>query len=107
MASSTADRRPADAADDRDRFIAVRKTDILDALIDHGHLADDAQRDKFREVCRLLAAIYHYEYLAELERLRDDYFYFNPEIEPPARFDQAALARAYADLVASFTAVLA
>jgi hypothetical protein len=113
MTASTADRRHADAADDRgqpddrDHFIAVRKTDILDALIEHGHLADEAQRDKFRQVCRLLAAIYHYEYFAELERLRDDYFYFNPELQPPARFDQAALERAYADLVASFTTVLA
>jgi hypothetical protein len=107
MTSRTADRRQADAADDRDHFIAVRKTDILDALIDHGQLADEAQRDGFRQVCRLLAAIYHYEYFGELERLRDDYFYFNPELEPHARFDHAALERAYADLVASFTAVLA
>jgi hypothetical protein len=103
MTSPTADRRHAD---DRDHFIAVRKTDILDALIDHGHLADDAQRDGFRQVCRLLAAIYHYEYFGELERLRDDYFYFNPELEPHARFDHAALDRAYADMVASFTTVL-
>ncbi|MEA3067975.1 MAG: hypothetical protein QOK41_1382 [Sphingomonadales bacterium] len=110
MTASTADRRRAGdrgQPDDRDHFIAVRKTDILEALIGHGHLADEAQRDEFRQVCRLLAAIYHYEYFAELERLRDDYFYFNPELEPPARFDQAALARAYADLVASFTTVLA
>jgi hypothetical protein len=113
MTASTADRRRADAADDRgqsddrDHFIAVRKTDLLDALIDHGQLADDVQRDRFRQVCRLLAAIYHHEYFAELERLRDDYFYFNPEIEPHARFDQAALECAYADLVASFTSVLA
>jgi hypothetical protein len=110
MTASTADRRHAGdrgQPDDRDHFIAVRKTDILDALIDHGHLADEAQRDEFRQVCRLLAAIYHYEYFAELERLRDDYFYFNPELEPPARFDQAALERAYADLVTSFTTVLA
>src|ERR1700676_1988943 len=107
MTPSKADRRSVDAAGDREHFIAVRKTDILDALIDHGHLADEAQRDNFRQVCRLLAAIYHYEYFAELERLRDDYFYFNPELAPPARFDQAALERAYADLVASFTTVLA
>jgi hypothetical protein len=107
MTSSTADRRHADAADDRDHFIAVRKTDILDALIDHGHLADDARRDGFRQVCRRLAAIFHYEYFAELERLRDDYFYFDPELAPHARFDHAALERAYADLVASFTTVLA
>jgi len=110
MTSNTADRRhadAADAADDRDHFIAVRKTDILDALIDHGHLADDARRDGFRQVCRRLAAIFHYEYFAELERLRDDYFYFDPELAPHARFDHAALERAYADLVASFTTVLA
>jgi hypothetical protein len=117
MSSSTADRRAAATddrhppddrrqADDRDHFIAVRKTDILAALIDHGGLAA-AQRDAFRQVCRLLAAICHYEYFAELERLRDDYFYFNPELEPHAGLDQAALARAYADLVASFTTVLA
>ena len=107
MTPSKVDRRPADAAGDREHFIAVRKTDILDALIDHGHLADDAQRDGFRQVCRLIAAIYHYEYFGALERLRDDYFYFNPELEPHARFDQAALERAYADLVASFATVLA
>jgi hypothetical protein len=107
MTSSTTDRRPADAAGDRDHFIAVRKTDILDALIDHGHLADDAQRDRFRQVCGRLAAIYHYEYFAQLERLRGDYFYFNPELEPHARLDHAALERAYAELVDSFTTVLA
>jgi Protein of unknown function (DUF3754) len=106
MTSSTVDRRHADAADDRDHFIAVRKTDILDALIDHGRLADQAQRDKFRQICRVLAAIYHYEYFPQLERLRDDYFYFNPELEPHARFDHAALERAYAELVDSFTTVL-
>src|ERR1700732_3242857 len=101
MTSSAADHGHADAAGDRDHFIAVRKTDILDALIDHGHIADDKQRDEFRQVCRLLAAIYHYEYFAQLERLRDDYFYFNPELEPHARFDGATLGRAHADVLGS------
>jgi hypothetical protein len=107
MTSRTTDRRQAKAADDRGHFIAVRKADIIDALIRHGGLADEARRDQFRQICRLLAALFHYEYFAELERLRDDYFYFNPEIEPHAGFDHAALERAYADLVQSFTAVLA
>jgi hypothetical protein len=107
MTAHTADRRSTEVAGDRGHFIAVRKTDLLDALIAHGQLADDARRGLFRQVCLLLAAIYHYEYFAELERLRDDYFYFNPEIEPHARLDHAALERAYADLVQSFTTVLA
>ena len=106
MTEPTTDRRPANAAGDRDHFVAVRKTDILDALIEHGGLAE-ATRDQFRQICRLLAAIYHYEYFAELERLRDDYFYFNPELQLHARLDDGALERAYADLVQSFTAVLA
>jgi hypothetical protein len=106
MTSTTTDRRHAEASDDRDHFIAVRKIDILEALIAHGRLADEAQRESFRQVCRRLGAIYHYEYFAQLERLRDDYFYFNPEIEPHARLDAAALDRAYAELVNSFITVL-
>ena len=54
----------------------------------------------------MLGAIYHYEYFDRLERLRADYFYFNPAIEPHARFDDAALDRAYADLLDALTSVL-
>jgi hypothetical protein len=107
MAINATDRRRAEAADDRDHFIAVRKADIIAALIGHGELADEARRDQFGQVCRLLAALCHYEYFAQLERLRDDYFYFNPEIEPHARLDRPALERAYADLLGSLTTVLA
>jgi Protein of unknown function (DUF3754) len=96
----------AAVSDDRGHFIPVRKIDILDALIEHGHLASETEREQFRQVCRLLGAIYHYEYFAQLERLREDYFYFNPELDPHARFDEAALERSYADLIESFTAVL-
>ena len=106
MTAEAAQRRRQRAAGDRDYVIAVRKTDILDALIAHGRLAGEAERDRYRQLCRLLAAIFHYAYFGELERLRDDYFYFNPEVDPHARCDEATLERAYADLVVSFTAVL-
>ncbi len=106
MTPSPPDRRPPQAGD-RDHFITVRKTDLLDALIDHGRIADEARRAAFRQLCRVLAAIYHYEYFAELERLRDDYFYFNPEMEPHARFDADAHEAAYADMLQSLTRVLA
>jgi len=106
MTVATPNRRPTLAAGDRDSFIAVRKTDLLDALIEHGHITDAASRASLRQICRVIAAIYHYEYFAELERLRDDYFYFNPEIEPHARLDPDALERAYADLVQSLKRVL-
>src|ERR1700730_13017944 len=93
------------AAADRDQFIPVRKIDLLAALVEHGSLTGE-DHDKFRDVCRLLGAIYHYEYFDRLERLRADYFYFNPEIEPHARFDDDALERAYADLLDALTSVL-
>jgi Protein of unknown function (DUF3754) len=96
----------AGASEDRGHFIPVRKVDILDALIEHGELASEAEREQFRQVCRLLGAIYHYEYFAQLERLREDYFYFNPELDPHARFDKAALDRSYKVLVESLTTVL-
>jgi len=94
------------AADDRGHFIPVRKTDILDALIEHGELASEDEREQFRQVCRLLAAIYHYEYFERLEKLRDAYFYFSPELDLQTRFDRATINRAYDDLIASFTEVL-
>jgi hypothetical protein len=94
------------AARPRDQFIPVRKEDLLDALIEHGPLATAVEREKFRQVCRILTAIYHYETFAQLERLRHDYFYFDPDLDPHARFDGGALEAAYADLAASFTGVL-
>jgi hypothetical protein len=90
----------------RDQFIPVRKSDILDALVEHGRFANDDQREKFRQICRLLAAVYHYEYFDRLEHLRHAYYYFNPELDSRTRFDQATLDRAYAELVESFTTVL-
>ena len=47
----------------RDQFIPVRKADILDALVEHGTVRQrGGAQAQFRQVCRCLAAIYHYEY---------------------------------------------
>ena len=37
--------------DDRDRFIPVRKVDILSALVDQGAIAKAHERGKFVEIC--------------------------------------------------------
>src|SRR5215831_4663323 len=91
---------------ERDQFIPVRKCDITDALIEHGQLTDEASKSQFRQVCRMLGAIFHYEYFERLEMLRRDYYYFDPENDPHSRFDAAALDRAYGELMESFSAVL-
>ena len=98
-------RRSAGISGERDHVIAVRKSDLVEALIRDGGLAGDGNR--FRETCAAIAAISHQEYFAELERLRGDYFYFNPEVEPHAALDGAALEKSYTELIASLTTVLA
>jgi len=89
-----------------DNFIPVRKADILDALVEHGEFADDREREQFRQICKLLAAVYHYEYFDRLEKLRHAYFYFNPELNAQARFKPEEIERAYRELVDLFVTVL-
>lgn len=97
----------AGGASERDHFIPVRKIDVLDAVIARGGFTSEPERDKFRQLCRLLAAIYHYQYFDRLERLRNDYFYFNPALDAAhARFDGAVLERSYKELIETLGSVL-
>ena len=93
-------------ASEREHFISVRKVDVLDALMNHGALDAASDREKFRQFCRLLGAIYHYEYHDQLERLHDNYFYFDPDSTGHARADAATIQRAYPDLVGALVEVL-
>jgi hypothetical protein len=94
------------AKDGLDQFIPVRKSDLLSALVERGAFASDEDREKFRRLCDMLAAIYHFDYFKVLERLRNDYYYFSPEVAPHAAPDRAALDRYYGDLVQSLEEVL-
>ena len=94
------------AADGLDEFIPIRKTDILAALAEQGAFASEDDRNKFRQLCRMLGSIYHYEYFELLEKLRDDYYYFNPQIDPHAGISAADHHKAYDELLASFVKVL-
>ena len=97
---------PRDASAERESVIPVHKSDIIDALIEHGSLESQAEHDQFRQFCKVLGAIYHYEHFEELERMREDYHYFSPDLDPHAHFDHATLDHAYADLSKTLTAVL-
>jgi hypothetical protein len=99
------DNRSGGGASERDRFIPVRKTEILDALIGHGRLRN-GEAEKFRLLARLLGAIYHFEYFDRLETLRDDYYYFNPDLPHDTKVDPAVLARAHDELVETLVGVL-
>jgi uncharacterized protein DUF3754 len=92
--------------DERDQYIPVRKTDILNALEHHGLIAGAEAREKFRNLCRLMGAIFHYEFFDRLEKLRDDYHYFNPEIPADGRVDTKTLENTRAELVDTLEDVL-
>ena len=91
---------------ERDHFIPARKIDVLNALLADGTLDSEPEREQFRQLCRLLGAIYHFQYFDQLERLRNDYFYFSPDTDGHARFDSATVERAYGDLIDALTKVL-
>src|SRR6187402_1791341 len=87
-------------ASERDHFVPARKIDVIDAVIADGALASEADRGKFRQLCKMLGAIYHYEYFDRLEKLRNDYFYFSPEFDSNHRnADAVAVEAAYCELV--------
>src|SRR5215475_9644805 len=89
-----------------DQFIPVRKEDLFSALIKQGDLADPAQRELFWRFARTLRTICHYEYSDTLDRLRDDYYYFDPEVAGHAAADRAKSEYAYDDLIRSLDKVL-
>jgi hypothetical protein len=90
----------------RDRFIPVRKEDLLAALVKQGAFKNTAECELFRRLARTLRTICHYEYSETLDRLRDDYYYFSPEVAALATTDRAKSDCAYDDLVRSLDKVL-
>jgi hypothetical protein len=62
------------ASGERNKFIPVRKEDLLAALIKQGAFADTAECELFWRFARTLRSICHYEYSETLDRLRDDYY---------------------------------
>ncbi len=65
---------------DREHYIPLRKSDLVDLLCADKHLAADA-REPFRQFCRLVGATFHFEYQTQLEELKDDYAAFDPDSE--------------------------
>ena len=91
---------------ERDHFIPVRKIDLLEAVVADGTLGNEADRQKLRLLFRLLGAILHQRFFSRLEKLRDDYFYFSPEVDRHRGVDAATIEHAYSDLVDTLLGVL-
>jgi Protein of unknown function (DUF3754) len=101
------DGRPveAPAPEQRDRVIPLRKSDLIDGLVAEGRLGE-AEQATLRQLARMLGAIFHYQYLEELDRLREIYFQFDPEIDPQACGPVGDIEAAYRTLSDEFVRVL-
>jgi Protein of unknown function (DUF3754) len=60
------------------RFIPFRKRDIIEMCLGRGEL-DAAAQAPFREFCRLLESVFHFDFHAQLEALKDGYAASDPD----------------------------
>jgi hypothetical protein len=93
------------APEQRDRVILLRKSELIGGLIAEGRLGETGQA-RFRQLARTLGAIFHYQYFEELDRLRDSYFQFDPEIDPQAGGPARDFEAAYRGLSEEFVRVV-
>jgi hypothetical protein len=93
------------ALSSRDRFIPLQKSDILDGLLD-SLAADEAAATDLRQFAHMLGAILHQQYFDELDRLRESYFYFDPEIDSVAHRSTEQLEASYRILSDEFVRIL-
>tara|TARA_R110002153_G_scaffold124543_13_gene271056 strand:+ start:2029 stop:3312 length:1284 start_codon:yes stop_codon:yes gene_type:complete len=61
----------------KDRFIPLRKTDLIQACLDDGQLSSE-QLSPFKTLCQLIVSTLHFEYHQILEELKDSYAPFDP-----------------------------
>ena len=84
--------------EDREHYIPLRKSDLVTMLCKDRKL-DLRENEGFRQFCRLVGAVWHFEYLETLEKLKDSYAPFDPDSpckplkelpidERPARLDK-------------------
>ena len=63
-----------------DRFIPFSKSDVLDMCLEETPLTETDQK-AFRDLCRIMEALFHYEFHSHLEKLKNCYGAFNPDAD--------------------------
>jgi hypothetical protein len=62
----------------RSRFIPFRKADIVEMCIGDKRLSD-TEKKEFRDFCKILEAVFHFEFHERLETLKNCFSPFNPD----------------------------
>ena len=82
---------------DRQAFIPYRRGDLVSLCLEDGELKS-TDVSKFRCFCELLSAYYHFKLHSSLEKLKDNYTPFNPDVDTkfinePLPHQQAEMAQ--------------
>ncbi|MGF1490704.1 MAG: TMEM143 family protein [Prochloraceae cyanobacterium] len=72
--------------EDREAFIPYSRSDIIDMCLEDGKLSD-ADSQKFREFCQILAAYFHFKFHRTLERIKYNFAPFDPDSDTPLRIE--------------------
>ncbi|MGF1582953.1 MAG: TMEM143 family protein [Gemmataceae bacterium] len=64
--------------DDREHYIPIRRSDLIELLVGSSKLSEE-QKNSFRQFCKLVNSIYHFEYHDDLENLKKQYYPFDPD----------------------------
>jgi len=64
----------------RQRFLPFRRRDVVEMCVVDGRL-DGADAGDFRDLCRILGAVLHFEFHERLEALKDAYAPFDPDAD--------------------------
>ena len=92
---------------DREHFIPLRKSDLIELLSKDKKLSREDQ-ESFRQFCILVSSVFHFEYLKQLEELKDAYATFDPDADTkplhPLTADQRS--RNEGELFGKFTALM-
>ena len=91
----------------KDRFIPLRKTDLIQTCLDDGRLPFE-QLNSFKALCQLIASTLHFEYHQILEELKDNYapFGLNADTLPITQLTADILQNKQSNFTSRFIEVL-
>lgn len=91
----------------KDRFIPLRKADLIQACMDDD-LLEGEQLNGFKILCQLIMSTLHFEYHLILEELKDSYSPFDPNSDTlrPIRLTDEVLLANQGNFTSRFTQVL-
>jgi hypothetical protein len=92
---------------DREHFIPLRKSDLIHLLCKDQKLTA-REREPFRQFCTLVSSVFHFEYLKQLEELKDAYAPFDPDADTKTLHPVSAEERGQDEeqLFGKFTALM-